>query len=337
MKAIGYREPGPIDRPGALIEAAMPDPVATDHDLLVRVNAVSVNPVDTKVRAAGPAPEGGLKVLGYDAVGVVEAAGPAVTLFKPGDRVFYAGSIRRQGSNAELQLVDERIVGPAPTSLSDAQAAALPLTAITAWEMLFERLDVRRPVPGGNEAILIIGGAGGVGSMAIQLAKQLTLLKVIATASRPETRDWAVGLGADHVVDHSKPLAAEIQKLGIGAPGFVFSTTQTERHFDEIVDLIAPEGRFGVIDDLGRSDANRLKSKALTLCFELMFARSTFQTPDMIEQHRLLAEVARLADAGRVRSTLGDHFGRITAENLTRAHAFIESGKARGKVVLEGF
>jgi zinc-binding alcohol dehydrogenase family protein len=336
VKAIGYHVPGPIDRPDALIEVDLPDPAPDGCELLVRVAAVSVNPVDTKVRASAPAPTGGLKVLGYDAVGTVEAVGPDVTLFQPGDRVFYAGSIQRQGSNAELQLVDERIVGPAPASLSDAEATALPLTAITAWEMLFDRLEVGRPVRGGGNAILIIGGAGGVGSIAIQLAKKVAGLSVIATASRPETTAWAKALGADAVIDHSKPLPAQLKALGI-APGFVFSTTETERHFDEIVELIAPQGRLGVISGIGKSDANRLSAKAVTLCFELMFTRSNFETPDMIEQHRLLAEVARLIDAGTLKTTLGENFGRITAENLKRAHALLESGRAKGKVVLAGF
>jgi len=336
MKAIGYREPGPIDRPDSLIEAELPDPVAEGHDLLVRVAAVSVNPVDTKVRMNATVPAGGFKVLGYDAVGTVEAVGPEVTLFQPGDRVFYAGSNQRPGSNAELQLVDERIVGPAPSSLSDADAAALPLTAITAWEMLFDRLDVGRPVRGGGNAILIVGGAGGVGSIAIQIAKQVAGLSVIATASRPETMAWVKELGADVVVDHSKGLAAQVKALGV-APGFVFSTTATEQHFDEIVELIAPQGRLGVISGIGKSDANKLGGKAITLCFELMFVRSTFQTPDMIAQHELLADVARLVDAGTLRSTAGEHFGRITAQNLKRAHALVESGKAKGKVVLEGY
>lgn len=336
MKAIGYYAPGPINRPDSLVEAELPDPVATGRDLLVRVEAVSVNPVDTKQRAAAPTLDGALRVLGYDAAGTVEAVGPEVTLFRPGDKVFYAGSIRRQGSNAELQLVDERIVGPAPASLSAAEAAALPLTALTAWEMLFDRLDVRRPVRGGGNAILVIGGAGGVGSIAIQLAKRVAGLSVIATASRPETADWVRALGADAVVDHSKSLAAEVKALGV-APGFVFATTEAERHFGEIVELIAPQGRLGVISGIGKADANRLSGKAITLCFELMFTRSSFSTPDMIEQHNLLAEVSRLVDAGTLRTTLGENFGRITAENLKRAHAFVESGKAKGKVVLEGF
>lgn len=336
MKAIGYRTPGPVDRPDAFVEEEVPDPVAAGRDLLVRVEAVSVNPVDTKQRQAAKPPDGQLRILGFDAVGTVAAVGPDAELFRAGDRVFYAGSILAPGSNAELQLVDERIVGPAPKSLSPAAAAALPLTALTAWEMLFDRLDVRRPVRGGGNAILIVGGAGGVGSIAVQLAKKVAGLSVIATASRPETGDWVKSLGADAVVDHSKPLAGELKKLGV-SPGFVFSTTQTKRHYEEIVELIAPQGRFGAIDDPDTLDVVKLKRKAASFHWELMFTRSTFQTPDMIEQHEILAEVARLVDQGTLKTTLGENFGRITAENLRRAHAYVESGKARGKVVLEGF
>jgi NADPH2:quinone reductase len=343
MKAIGFTETGPIDRPGALVERELPEPVAGARDLLVRVEAVSVNPVDTKIRKGTPLRDGhratgnSFRVLGFDAAGTVEAVGEAVTLFRPGDRVFYAGSVLRPGTNAELQLVDERIVGPAPKSLSAAEAAALPLTAITAWEMLFDRLDVRRPVPADNRTVLIIGGAGGVGSIAIQLARRVAGMTVIATASRPETVAWVKSVGADHVVDHSKPLASEVKALDVGAPGFVFSTTETERHFAEIVELIAPQGRLGVISGIGNSRSDTLSGKSVTLCYELMFTRATFETPDMIEQHRMLAEVARLVDAGTLKTTLGEHFGKITAENLTRAHAHVESGTARGKVVLEGF
>jgi zinc-binding alcohol dehydrogenase family protein len=336
VKAIGYTAAGPIDRPDALVERQLADPRPSGHDLLVRVAAVSVNPVDTKVRR-NAAPQGGFRVLGFDAAGSVEAVGEAVTLFKPGDRVWYAGSIQRPGSNAELQLVDERIVGPAPGSLGAADAAALPLTAITAWEMLFDRLDVRRPVAGGNRTILIIGGAGGVGSIAIQLARQVAGMTVIATASRRETADWCRAMGAHHVVDHAKPLAAEVAALGVGAPGFVFSTNETERHFDEIVELIAPEGRLGVISGIGNASADKLSGKSVALCYELMFTRSNVGAPDLIEQHRLLAELARLVDAGQIRTTRTGHFGPITVENLGRAHAFVETGKVLGKVVLEGF
>ncbi|HVY51467.1 MAG TPA: zinc-binding alcohol dehydrogenase family protein [Devosia sp.] len=334
MRAIGYSSAGEITRPDALIERDIPEPRAAGRDLLVRVAAVSVNPVDAKVRRSTP-PSDGFRVLGFDAVGTVEAVGDEVTLFAPGDRVWYAGSIGRPGSNAQLQLVDERIVSHAPVSLTDAQAAAMPLTSITAWEMLFDRLDVRRPVRGGGNAILIVGGAGGVGSIAIQLAKAVAGLSVIATASRPETAAWAKAMGADAVIDHSRPLAPQIRELGV-APGFVFSTTETEQHFDDIVELIAPQGRLGVISGIGRADVNRLSGKSVALCFELMFTRSNHQTPDMIEQHRLLAEIARRTDEGQLKTTLGEHFGRLTADNLRRAHARIETGAACGKIVLEG-
>jgi NADPH:quinone reductase len=338
MRAVGYRQSLPIDAPEALVDVELPDPVATGRDLLVEVRAVSVNPVDTKVRRhAGPDEPGGVKVLGYDAAGVVRAAGPGATLFRPGDEVFYAGSIARQGTNAELHLVDERIVGPKPRSLDFAQAAALPLTSITAWEMLFDRLDVRRPVPGAATAILIIGGAGGVGSIAIQLARRLTDLAVVATASRPETRAWVEELGAHHAVDHRGDLAAQVRDLGLGAPAFVFSTTNTGDHLEAIVELIAPQGRFGLIDAPAALDALPLKRKSLSLHWELMFTRPLFGTADMEAQHELLAEVSRLVDEGTLRTTLAETMGPIRAENLKKAHALIESGRSRGKVVLAGF
>jgi len=336
MKAIGYTEAGDIGRPGALIERELPDPRPSGRDLLVRVDAVSVNPVDTKVRHNAP-PAEGFRVLGFDAVGTVEAVGDAVALFRVGDRVWYAGSIRRPGSNAQLQLVDERIVGPAPKSIAAGDAAALPLTAITAWEMLFDRFYVHKAVAGDNRTILIVGGAGGVGSIAIQLAKRVAEMTVIATASRPETAEWCRLMGADHVIDHSKPLAKEVRALGIGDPGFVFSTTRTEEHFDQIVELIAPEGKLGVISGIGNASADKLSGKSVTLCYELMFTRSNVNAPDLIEQHRLLAEVARLVDTGAIRSTAREQFGRLSAVNLTRAHAHVETDRSIGKVVLEGF
>ncbi|SCM77451.1 putative zinc-dependent alcohol dehydrogenase protein [uncultured Pleomorphomonas sp.] len=337
MKAVVYRQVGAIDRPDALLDVELPTPVATGRDLLVEVAAVSVNPVDTKVRAsAAPAP-GEPKVLGWDAVGRVVATGSEATGFRPGDEVWYAGSIARPGANSQFHLVDERLVGRKPQSLTDAEAAALPLTTVTAWEMLFDRLDVRRGVPGAADAILIIGGAGGVGSIAIQLARALTDLTVVATASRPETAAWARDLGAHHVVDHSRPLADEVAGLGIGAPAFVFSTTQTHRHLGEIAKLIAPQGRFGLIDDPDSLDITGFKRKAVSVHWELMFTRSLFETPDMGEQGRLLTEVARLVDAGRLRTTVTEVLRPINADNLRRAHAIIESGRARGKIVLEGF
>jgi NADPH:quinone reductase len=337
MKAIAYQQPGSLDRADALDDVTLEKPVAKGRDILVKVEAVSVNPVDTKIRSGvSPAP-GQWKVLGWDAVGTVFETGEAVENFKPGDRVWYAGAINRAGANSEFHLVDERIAGHKPASLSNAEAAALPLTAITAWEMLFDRLEVHKPVSGAANAILIIGGAGGVGSIAIQLARALTDLTVIATASRPETREWVKQLGAHHVIDHSKPLAGEVEALGLGKPAFVFSTTQTVHHLAEIVELIAPQGRFGLIDDPEALDVTPFKRKSVSVHWELMFTRSLFETPDMDAQGRLLNEVAKLVDEGRVRTTLTDVLSPINAENLKKAHAVLESGKAKGKIVLEGW
>jgi zinc-binding alcohol dehydrogenase family protein len=320
-----------------LQDITLDTPIAEGCDLLVKVVAVSVNPVDTKLRRAA-APEGGAwRVLGFDASGVVEAVGSEVQTFQPDDEVFYAGSIARPGTNSEFHLVDERIVGRKPASLSHAEAAALPLTSVTAWEMLFDRLDIRRPTAEGGDLILVIGGAGGVGSITIQLLRALTDLTVIATASRPETGAWARECGAHHVVDHRQPLAPQVAALGLGAPGFVFSTTQTHQHMAGIVELIAPQGRFGLIDDPDTLDVKTLKRKALSLHWELMFTRSLFGTPDVAEQGKLLNAVAALVDAGRIRSTVTDVAGRIDAETLRAVHARIESGTARGKIVLEGF
>ncbi|NNM72511.1 zinc-binding alcohol dehydrogenase family protein [Enterovirga aerilata] len=337
MRAVGYQQSKPIADETSLVDIELPDPTPSGRDLLVEVRAVSVNPVDTKVRMRAAAEPDQWKVLGWDAAGIVRAVGPDATLFKPGDEVFYAGAINRQGTNSELHLVDERIVGRKPATLSWAEAAALPLTSITAWEMLFDQLDIRRPVAGAATPLLIIGGAGGVSSMAVQLARKLTDVTVIGTASRPESRAWVQDLGAHRVIDHSKPLAAEVEALGIGAPGYVFSTTQTGKHLPEIPKLIAPFGRFGLIDDPGPLDVSIFKQKCVSTHWEFMFTRPVFQTPDMAEQGRLLNEVSRLVDAGTLRTTLGETYGPINAANLRRAHALIESGTAKGKIVLEGF
>ena len=253
-----------------------------------------------------------------------------------GDRVFYAGSITRPGANSELHVVDERIAALAPSLLDHSQAAALPLTAITAWELLFDRLGVAQG-GGAGQSLLVVGGAGGVGSILIQLARKLTQLKVIATASRPETRAWCLELGAHAVIDHSQPLAQALKDGGHGEVDYVAALTQTGQHYAQIVESLKPQGALGIIDDMPVLDAMKLKSKALSLHWELMFTRSMYGTPDMAEQGKLLAEVARLVDSGRIRTTAGAHFGAINAANLLKAHAFIESGKARGKVVLEGF
>ena len=337
MKAVAYKTPGPVEREDSLQDIVLETPRAEGRDLLVKIIAVSVIPVDTKLRMGKP-PEGSeWRVLGFDAAGVVEAVGPEVKDFKPGDAVFYAGSIARPGTNSEYHLVDERIVGHKPASLSDAEAAALPLTAITAWEMLFDRLDVTRPTAQGGDTILVIGGAGGVGSITIQLLRALTDLTVIATASRPETQDWVRECGAHHVIDHRQPLAPQVEALDIGAPGFVFSTTQTHQHLADIIELIAPQGRFGLIDDPQELNVMPFKLKAVSLHWELMFTRSLFDTPDMAEQGKLLNEVAALVDAGRIRSTATEVAGKIDAASLRAVHAQIESGSTRGKIVLQGF
>lgn len=337
MRAIAYQTSQEITSETALVDIEQPVPEPKGRDLLVEIKAVSVNPVDTKLRR-NAAPAGGeWRVLGFDAAGIVKAVGPEVTLFKAGDAVFYAGAIDRPGTNSEFHLVDERIVGSKPASLDFAAAAALPLTAITAWEMLFDRLKVRDAVAGAANAILIIGGAGGVGSIAVQLARTLTDLTVIATASRPETADWVRSLGAHHVVDHSKPLAAEVAALGIGAPAFIFSTTNSVDHLAEIAEAIAPQGRFGLIDDPKALDVLPLKRKSVSTHWEMMFTRSLLQTSDMIEQHKLLNAVARLVDDGKIRTTLAEVVGPINAKNLRKAHAMIESGRTRGKLVLDGF
>jgi zinc-binding alcohol dehydrogenase family protein len=339
MKAIGYQHARPVSADDSLIDITLPDPSATGRDLLVEVQAVSVNPVDVKVRASSPPAEGQTwKVLGYDASGIVRAVGPEATLFKPGDRVWYAGSIARPGTNSELHLVDERIVGHMPASLDFAQAAALPLTTITAWEMLFDRFEIAPGKRNGGQSLLIIGASGGVGSVMTQLARRLTPLTVIGTASRPETREWLQTLGAHHVIDHSLELTDELKRIGIPAVDYLVSLTHTDDHIDQIIEALSPQGKFGLIDDPKSGiDITRFKRKSISVHWELMFTRSLFETPDMIGQHQLLNEVAQLVDAGVIKTTLAENCGRINAANLKRAHALVESGKARGKVVLAGW
>jgi zinc-binding alcohol dehydrogenase family protein len=337
MKAVGYRRSLPITEADSLIDIELPDPKPLGRDLLVQVKAVSVNPVDTKVRMRQAPQAGETRVLGWDAAGVVVELGPDAHLFKPGDEVWYAGSLVRPGTNAEVHLVDERIVGKKPKSLGFAEAAALPLTTITAWELLFDRFGVPPGKRFTDESLLIIGAAGGVGSILIQLARRLTAMTVIGTASRKETADWVLSLGAQYVIDHSKPLSAELRRIGIPAVTHIASLTQTDTHFLEIIESLAPQGKLGLIDDPPPIDVNQLKRKSISLHWELMFTRPLFGTADMIAQHRLLSEAAELVDAEVIRTTFGEHFGCINAENLKRAHALIESGKAKGKIVLEGF
>lgn len=336
MKAVAYQKAGPITSPEALVDIELDAPIAEGYDLLVRVQAVSANPVDTKIRKNVSPEYNQWKTLGWDAVGVVEAIGDKVSQFKIGDIVWYAGALNRQGSNSELQLVDERIVGHKPKTLEATEAAALPLTAITAWEMLFDRLQVPKKAPE-NTTILVIGGAGGVGSITIQLLKQLTNLTIIATASRAETQDWVKQLGADYVLDHRQPLAAQIKQLGLTAPLYVFSTTQTDQHLADIVELIAPQGRFGLIDDPEQLDIKPFKSKSVSVHWEFMFTRSMFQTEDMAKQSELLNEVSKLVDEGKIKTTVTEVISPINAENLKRVHQQIESGTTKGKIVLQGF
>lgn len=338
MKAVGYTQRGlPIDHPEALLDLVLPDPgPPLGRDLLVRVHAVSVNPRDAKSRAVFEASPAKPMVLGYDASGVVEAVGPECSLFRPGDAVWYAGVLDRPGSNAELQWVDERIVGQKPHSLSHAEAAALPLTTLTAWEMLFDRLAIPQDqVPGCS--LLILGGAGGVPSIAIQLARVLTGLTVIATASRPESADWVRARGAHHVIDHTRPLAAQVKALGIGAPRYVFSTHTDPAAWAEIARLIAPQGRFGLIDDPEPLDLRLVKFKSVSIHWEAMFTRPMFRTADMQRQHVILSECASLLDRGVLSVPPPTPYGAITAANLRRAHAAIEAGRVVGKIVLAGF
>jgi NADPH2:quinone reductase len=337
MKAVGYKKPLPIDVPESLLDVQLPTPQATGRDLLVEVKAVSVNPVDVKVRASAAPDQDDYKILGWDAAGIVKEAGPETSLFKPGDEVYYAGSIARSGTNAEFHLVNERIVGKKPKSLSFAHAAALPLTTITAWELLFDRFGVKPGNATKGGRLLIVGGAGGVGSILIQLARKLTSLIVIATASRPETRQWCLDLGAHHVIDHTKPFAEQLAAIGSPEVEFIASLTATATHYPALVGVLAPQGKFGLIDDPVSLDATPLKRKAASLHWEFMFTRSLFETPDMIAQHRLLNEVSELVDAGVIRTTFADSLGTINAANLKKAHVLIESGRSRGKIVLEGF
>ncbi len=337
MKAVGYTKSLPIEAAEALIDFETAKLEPKGRDIRVAVKAISANPVDYKVRKRAAPPEGGTKILGYDAAGVVDAVGPDVTLFKPGDEVFYAGSILRQGTNSEFHLVDERIVGRKPKTLSFAQAAALPLTSITAWELLFDRLDA---VPGKSvdpRTLLIVGGAGGVGSILIQLARRLTGLTVVATASRPESQKWCLDLGAHAVIDHAAPMKEQIDKLKLPPVGLIASLTNTDQHYKALAEVIAPQGKFGLIDDPPEFNIALFKGKAASIHWESMFTRSSFQTPDMIGQHHLLDDVADLVDKGVLRTTLDQTFGTINAGNLKRAHALLESGKSRGKIVLEGW
>jgi zinc-binding alcohol dehydrogenase family protein len=334
MKAIAQLQCLPSTDPACLVEVDLPRPVPAGRDLLVRVEAVSVNPVDTKLRRHVPPPGGQPRVLGFDVAGVVEAVGPDATLFTPGQRVMYAGDRNRPGGNAQFQCVDERLVGRMPTTLGFAQAAALPLTTITAWEALFDRLQL--PATGAG-TLLVTAAAGGVGSIAVQLAKCLSDAHVVATASRPESRAQVLALGADLAIDHGQPMAPQLKLAGITGVDRIFSISHTDTHFADLAKCIAPFGRLCAIDECGPIDVRLLKPRSASLHWEGMFTRSGFGLADMGEQGALLSRVADLVDAGRIRSTLARQGGRITATDLVAAHAAVESGRMVGKIVLEGF
>tara|TARA_R110002072_G_scaffold194662_1_gene352047 strand:+ start:2279 stop:3289 length:1011 start_codon:yes stop_codon:yes gene_type:complete len=336
MKAVALTHYLPIDNPDSFLDVEMPTPVPTGQDILVAVKAISVNPVDFKIRAPKDGVENPPRVLGWDASGVVEAVGPDVTLFSPGAEVYYAGDITRPGTNAQFQLVDERIVGAKPKSLNFAQAAALPLTTITAYEAFFDRLRIDRDGKDAGQSILIIGAGGGVGSIGIQLAKAAGLV-VIATASRPETTAWVKDLGADHVVNHREPMASQVRALGFEQVDHI-AIFNDMRHWDTAVELIRPQGGIVTIDDTDLPmPMDAMKMKAASLHWEFMFARPMYQTPDMIEQHRLLTYVADEIDAGRIRTTLDTVLSPIQAETVRMAHALLETGRAKGKIVIEGW
>ncbi|WP_241623722.1 zinc-binding alcohol dehydrogenase family protein [Rosenbergiella epipactidis] len=333
MKAIVYQDHQlTITDPHALYEIETDKPSPGARDLLVKIAAISVNPIDTKIRRTANTAEP--RILGWDAVGEVVAVGEEVSLFAAGDKVYYAGSLIRPGTNAEYHLVDERIAAKKPNQCSDAEAAALPLTALTAWELLFDRLAVETEKP---KTLLIIGAAGGVGSLLTQLASKLTQLRVIATASRPETTQWVKALGADEVIDHTTSLVKGCAQLGIKQVDYVASLTHTDSHYKDIIELLAPQGKLGLIDDPKTLDALPLKRKAISLHWELMFTRSLFETEDMIRQHEILTRVASLIDQGVLKTTLAEHYGVINADNLRKAHAMLESHKSKGKIVLSGF
>ena|SRR5262245_41165961 len=337
MKAVALTRYLPVTDPESLVDVTLPDPVPTGHDILVRVAAVSVNPVDTKQRAPSGKVEAQPRVLGWDAAGTVAVVGPEVTLFKPGDEVYYAGDVTRQGSNSELHLVDERIVGRKPQTMDFTQAAAIPLTAITAWEAYFDRMKID---PGGahrGATLLIIGGAGGVGSIGIQIAK-IAGLKVIATASRPETVGWVKELGADHVIDHSQPLRPQIEGLGLKFVDYIANFNDTDRYWETMGDLVRPQGGICmIVGSRGPLAQDGVRAKSATVSWELMFTRPRFKTPDMIEQHRLLTRVGELIDARKIRGTLRETLRPINAANLRAAHAKLESGTMIGKLVVAGW
>ncbi|MCC7005052.1 MAG: zinc-binding alcohol dehydrogenase family protein [Ottowia sp.] len=339
MKAVGLYEYLDINDPKSLLDIDIPMPSnPTGKDLLIQIDAISVNPVDVKVRAPKDKTESPARILGWDAAGTVIAIGDQATLFKPGDKVFYAGDITRPGSNAQYQLVDERIVGIAPTSLTATEAAVLPLTALTAYEALFERMGISREGADAGKSILIIGGAGGVGSIAIQLAKTFGKLHVIASASRPESESWVRNLGADAVVNHHEDLSTQLKKTPFPEVDYIFILSGTDAYFPQLSQLIAPFGKITSITETKQSHhLDALKTKSATFSWEFMFTHAMFKTKDMIKQHHLLNFIAQSIDQRLIKTTLTHNLGPINATNLKRAHHLIEAGHVIGKLALAGF
>lgn len=334
MKAVGCEKALSKGELNLLSDIELPKPKAAEHDLLVEVKAIAVNPIDYKVRQRTQLQEGESKVLGWDASGIVKEVGSNVSQFKPGDEVWYAGDLTRPGCNSEFQLVDERIVGSKPKSLSFEQAAALPLTTITAWELLFDRLNITANQKG---SLLITGAAGGVGSILVQLARQLTSLTIIGTAARKESQQWVKDKGAHHIIDHSKPMLDQLNMLGVGQVDFVISLTHSAEHVEELINCLKPQTKFALIDDPEQLDFRLFKLKSISIHWEMMFTRSMFKTFDMSKQHLILEETARLVDQGLIKTTLNEIYGTINATNINRAHELLLTGKSRGKIVLSGF
>ncbi len=334
MKAVGFKTSLPINEQESFIAFEADKPVASGHDLLVKIVAIAVNPVDFKIRqnSAKDKVLDAPKIIGWDAAGIVEAVGEDVTLFKPGDEVYYAGDITKPGSNAEYQLIDERIVGKKPTSLSMEESAAIPLTALTAWEILFDRIRVSERDKG--KTILIIGGAGGVGSIAIQIAKKIAGLTVIATASRPETIEWCKQQGADFVVNH-KNLVENMHNAGFGQVDFIVDFVDANGYWDAMAELIKPQGHIASVTGAAVPVLlNKLKNKSASFSWEFMFTRSSFQTEDMIAQHHILKKVGALLDEGILKTTVKEILTGLTADNLKKAHRQLESGGTIGKIVI---
>jgi zinc-binding alcohol dehydrogenase family protein len=334
MKAIGYLQCLPIENEQALVDLVLATPKVSGHDILVAVKAIAVNPVDTKIRKNVPPQGDEPKILGWDAAGVVISVGPEVTLFSPGDEVWYAGDLTRPGTNSEFHLVDERIAAKKPKSLSFQEAAALPLTSLTAWELLFDRLAIS---PTEKGTLLITGAAGGVGSILVQIARTLTNLTIIGTASRPESVQWILNNGAHHVIDHSKDMKSQLLDLDIQEVDYVISLTHSDEHAKTLVDVLKPQGKFALIDDPQHLDFKIFKLKSISIHWEMMYTRSMFKTPDMIRQHEILTEMARLVDNDQIKTTVAECMGLINAANLRKAHTLLESGLARGKIVLSEF